>query len=234
MKFHYTVVMFSKIAALACFGLSVAGSCFGTAPSFRYQTDQGIHDVPFPDILENHSVFEDLQLLKKQGLLDIPGFYKRYPEEVGNGRYHRPAYRRLLAWVLTYSCRDAIALADSHDAIATSIATMKAGNQAANALALAGQYQKEFAGAETLGKPYAELFSVFKKDLAAIGQDAKELEHGTLNALYRLSHLQISRPGSALGQFSDVRPDHWAAKAVLELRREGILRGYPGENFSQP
>ena len=29
------------------------------------------------------------------------------------------------------------------------------------------------------------------------------------------------------GGFRDVPPDHWAAKAVETLRREGIVKGYP-------
>ena len=31
----------------------------------------------------------------------------------------------------------------------------------------------------------------------------------------------------APGGFRDVPPDHWAAKAVETLRREGIVKGYP-------
>ncbi len=41
----------------------------------------------------------------------------------------------------------------------------------------------------------------------------------------------INRPAPATqgtpGGFRDVPPDHWAAKAVETLRREGIVKGYP-------
>jgi len=41
----------------------------------------------------------------------------------------------------------------------------------------------------------------------------------------------INRPEPATqgtpGGFRDVPPDHWAAKAVETLRREGIVKGYP-------
>lgn len=35
-----------------------------------------------------------------------------------------------------------------------------------------------------------------------------------------------------LPPFTDVPPDHWAAEAVLELARRGILEGYPWEMFT--
>ena len=43
--------------------------------------------------------------------------------------------------------------------------------------------------------------------------------------------IAITRPAPATqgtpGGFRDVPPDHWAAKAVETLRREGIVKGYP-------
>ena len=41
----------------------------------------------------------------------------------------------------------------------------------------------------------------------------------------------VARPAPAAqgtpGGFRDVPPDHWAARAVETLRREGIVKGYP-------
>jgi len=39
--------------------------------------------------------------------------------------------------------------------------------------------------------------------------------------------------GLNLMQFADVPKDHWAAKAVLELRQAGIMDGYPSGRFNQ-
>ncbi|HWD39251.1 MAG TPA: S-layer homology domain-containing protein [Fimbriimonas sp.] len=52
-------------------------------------------------------------------------------------------------------------------------------------------------------------------------------------AQYRPSLLdtKIPEPGSALKQFQDVPSNHWAAKAVRDLRSEGILQGYPDNLF---
>lgn len=49
--------------------------------------------------------------------------------------------------------------------------------------------------------------------------------------LLRLAHVHMVPPGASQHQFSDVPADHWAAKSVLDLRKAGILIGYPGESF---
>ncbi len=52
-------------------------------------------------------------------------------------------------------------------------------------------------------------------------------------AIFRqaIAQFHVVEPGSALRQFSDVAPNHWAAQAVLNLRSNGILRGYPDGKF---
>ena len=40
------------------------------------------------------------------------------------------------------------------------------------------------------------------------------------------NHTEPAAQGTP-GGFRDVPPDHWAARAVETLRREGIVKGYP-------
>lgn len=44
----------------------------------------------------------------------------------------------------------------------------------------------------------------------------------------------ISIQSAQPGPFRDVPPNHWAASAVENLRREGILVGYPPERPTKP
>lgn len=47
-----------------------------------------------------------------------------------------------------------------------------------------------------------------------------------------LSTLAIPEFGSALNQFPDVPTNHWAAKAILDLRKHDLLHGYPEGSFN--
>lgn len=46
------------------------------------------------------------------------------------------------------------------------------------------------------------------------------------------ANARMPAPGSALKQFSDVPSNHWAARDVLELRRLGLVDGYPDDRFA--
>jgi hypothetical protein len=74
----------------------------------------------------------------------------------------------------------------------------------------------------------------FSKELIAMGVSMNE-DQRTLNLiegrLATLARSRIVKPGEALTQFSDVPTTHWAAQATANLRREGILTGYPDNTF---
>ncbi|HWD40881.1 MAG TPA: S-layer homology domain-containing protein, partial [Fimbriimonas sp.] len=82
------------------------------------------------------------------------------------------------------------------------------------------------------------------EDIVLMKKAAKEFatEVKSLNATLMLTvaiaqykptfiHTKVPEPGSALKQFRDVPANHWAAKAVRELRSEGILHGYPDGKY---
>jgi len=50
-------------------------------------------------------------------------------------------------------------------------------------------------------------------------------------AKFRFTHWRTPIPGIALQQFKDVPSDHWAAKAVKDLRAAGLIDGYPDGTF---
>jgi hypothetical protein len=63
----------------------------------------------------------------------------------------------------------------------------------------------------------------------------RELRPGypeAIEAILSKSKSGIARLRSQIPQFKDVPGTHWAAEAVLELRRAGILDGYPGQTWN--
>ncbi len=82
-----------------------------------------------------------------------------------------------------------------------------------------------------LAPAYVGAIEETRKVLGDLGVDVDDMKRSTCNSLARIGRVQPLPPGSSEKQFSDVPPNHWAAGAVLDLRRAGILIGYAGGRF---
>ncbi len=77
------------------------------------------------------------------------------------------------------------------------------------------------------GQVVIPIIDFSSKQLKELGGDSIEMKTTVRIAVAKLQRAQVTQPGSALVQFRDVRKDHWAASAILELRSKGLLNGYP-------
>jgi len=71
----------------------------------------------------------------------------------------------------------------------------------------------------------------FGPELAALAGQPMPLGEAVPRFRSFLSSFQPPQFGDAYGQFPDVPSDHWAAKAILDLRKWGIIDGYPDGKF---
>jgi len=76
-------------------------------------------------------------------------------------------------------------------------------------------------------KEIRDLAIYFKPELKALGVDADVMVVDLDRAKQSLQSLRMVQPGEANRQFSDVPGNHWAAGATKDLRKAGILVGYP-------
>ena len=179
----------------------------------------------YPDIPENHWVFTGLQVLRKAGF---------FPHLVQNELGHyRPRYTKSdLAKLFIGACKQAKIDADSFEQLARRPAFEPAKSVAQIRFAKDNEDLK-FAGQIAASEPtFVALMSGFKAEVIAQNEDPAELLQEVRNALARIKLCRAAVPGSALVQFSDVPPTHWAGTQILELRRAGIIVGYPGEKFT--
>ena len=182
--------------------------------------------TPFPDNPKNHWVYVDIQKIKRDGLL------VGYPDGLGGGV--RPLARYNVA-VMVFQCYENLQML----ALGADIEMKKPGllpigrdsSAEANAYSAAVQAQKEYLSYTPDCSDCVDLIAEFAPEIKDLGKDPVELKRQVLNYSFRFSHLQASKPGSALVQFTDVPSDHWAAQAVLDLRKLGILQGYPSGKF---
>jgi len=185
----------------------------------------------FPDIPEHHWVFEDLSQIAKGGLYDHAAFRMRFPL---TRLSTRPTSRLQIAEAVIFFCQSAIGLADKEETLLSQIGRFPNDPASVNSLRLARLDQSRFRAAGSIDQPLAALFKEFATDVRDLGKNPSDLQRSATNATYRLAHLLIPIPGSALVQFKDVPPGHWAADSVLALRRLGVLQGYPDGRSSSP
>jgi hypothetical protein len=72
---------------------------------------------------------------------------------------------------------------------------------------------------------------VFAPELRKLGVAPDYLADSAARYESLLETLAVPDNGSTRNQFRDVPANHWAAKAVLELRNFGLLDGYPVGSF---
>lgn len=159
----------------------------------------------FPDIPKNHWVFGDLADLKKVGLLEQ--YY------TGLGSYRPPTGYEIAVMVhqSEVKLKDVVG------------ATWKSSQN--DGSTLTGVNRKSIRDMITWPKYCDELLAltdVFGPRLAKLDVNVKAFLAEIRGTKIQLQGLIARLPG-----FPDVPKDHWAYKAVEELREAGILVGYP-------
>lgn len=179
-------------------------------------------DPSFPDTPKNHWVYEGVAYLKSQGL-------GGYINPLGRGPF---AFNRYEFAVSFHGA--ATMLGTMEDGFEASLDHIARGNPGAsvNYIKAANDQLKTFSNPvfRKAIKYLARADKEFAPELKELGARRNDL----LVPIFRYRRLVtigIPEPGSALKQFRDVPFNHWAAKAVLDLRSEGILQGYPGNLF---
>jgi hypothetical protein len=76
------------------------------------------------------------------------------------------------------------------------------------------------------------LVGEFDKELRELGVDIPEVQASLRRTTAGLKRLRNPEPGEALTRFPDIPNRHWADKAIHNLRREGVLWGYPDGTFN--
>jgi len=199
----------------------------GVSRSAKAITQTGYLDVP-----DNHWVFETLLRLKKDGLYDEFKLMRLHPEYFHIGRDDWGLKTRTgVAAAIVSCCKKTESLADLMEQSAMLPSELPKTAESINAFASATANQAKYRNLDALDQPLSALVREFNVDILALNEDPVALKRRAVNALHRLSHLQVFAPGSTLNQFKDVPPDHWAAKHLLELRKLGILRGYSNNCF---
>jgi hypothetical protein len=202
-----------KLAALVSIN-GFAAVCFSQSEPTK--------SPPFPDTPKNHWVYEGQGYLRSQGLL--VGF----PDGLG----YKPLYETRMEFAVLF-----------HTAGANLVADANYLKQSLDQIALdepgSSQAVKDldgFAdGQSILTSPlfmkavgYLEPgLKEFSPELHELGITGDVIHTPLIRFRAIMSTLTTPRPGSALVQFSDVPKGHWAASAVLDLRRAGLLQGFP-------
>jgi hypothetical protein len=75
------------------------------------------------------------------------------------------------------------------------------------------------------------LATSFRSELKQLGVDVDSLPHTIALLSERAVHAHPPIPDEAFLPFPDVPSGHWAAGALQNLRKERIVRGYPGGRF---
>jgi len=200
--------MGTRIFAVLSLGLGIV-SAFGQAR--------------LPDIPQNHWVFENLQRLKTVGF--IPG---------GHGVFSSgpPPQKRALAIQVTDACANLTNRAAEYEADAAALAHLPAETRVGTLLEKAKSDALLREPVLSVEPALIALLDFFGPEIRAQNLNPADLKHDVRNALTRIARFHIPEQGSALRQFKDVPVGHWAAEATLELRRLGILQGYPDGVFS--
>lgn len=78
------------------------------------------------------------------------------------------------------------------------------------------------------------LVNYFSPELRQAGRDPVQMDRALFRIDARLSRLRVARTGEALERFPDVPPTHWASRALGDLRKNGLIQGYPSGRFGGP
>jgi len=84
------------------------------------------------------------------------------------------------------------------------------------------------------GQVVVSIIDFAAPQLKELGADAKLLKQQVHIAVAKLERIRVPNPGSDLVQFADVSPSHWGASAILDMRRLGLIAGYPIGTFQSP
>ncbi len=180
----------------------------------------------FPDIPRNHWAYEAQSYLKSQGLA------VGYPD--GLGVWPRAASRYQFAVFFHAAGSNLRTLDDGLQELLKRIATEEPGTDRANGDLAQVEVQLKSMRNAVIVKAVGYLERgawEFTPELRSLGASLSDITVPVARYRSEVLTLQLPVPGSALRQFSDVPTDHWAAKAILDLRSHGLIHGYPDGSF---
>ncbi|HWD40882.1 MAG TPA: S-layer homology domain-containing protein [Fimbriimonas sp.] len=187
----------------------------------------GQNPSSFPDNPKNHWAYEGISLLKSQGIL------VGYPDSIGfHGPSHQTRYEIAVAVHASFShiCKLEDELKSRFDRITReSTGSKESEVDVEEATKELQRFKDPYfrKGLSFIERATKE----FDYEMRALGVDMESMESLELRNRSFIDSAQVPEPGASFKQFPDVPADHWAAKAVRELRADGILVGYPDGLF---
>lgn len=183
----------------------------------------------FPDTPTNHWAYEAMSVMKSQGL------FAAYPDDT-LWRHPGTAKTRYEAAVDFHATMTHLEnMLDGTQALCRRLAHEPAGTESESKdLVSKTQLLRTLNGnlyQRSVGY-FPRIESEFAPEFKALGVNPHAFTAAAARYRTTIAELEKTQAGSALVQFPDVPAGHWAAKAVLELRRAGILVGYPDGTFN--
>lgn len=180
-------------------------------------------DQPFPNTPKNRWVYGTLWAIKKDHL-----WYR-----VNDSVPHREVPTRMdLATKTFYLALDSKDLIDSFQNTAQMV-SVPAGDPASKKWArnFVADFPKRKKLYATHLQRVEKLWHFFRPEVLTVAKrmkvDPVSLGKRLAAEKAELNGVKLAKPVALDANFPDVPSDHWAAKAVLELKTAGILAGYP-------
>jgi hypothetical protein len=181
----------------------------------------------FPDAPENHSVFEALANLRKAGILIIE------PQGFGNRPFSRSEITNFIVSTLESSKKKWVTLNDPSKG--PSFFTFAAG--CGRPLTASEQKSYDYVGAVRWADGFPKAVPSLEHLLTRFGAELKARginPSAEKKAVNTIAKSMGSLPFGLIRPFPDVPKNHWAAKAIEELREKWLIVGYPGGKFQAP
>jgi hypothetical protein len=180
-------------------------------------------DAPFPDTPKNHWVYTTMKQIRREKL------WYRVNDNVPR---RAVATRMDVATKALYLALDTQTLVDSLQRTVNVISVPAADSQSKKwAQDFAASFPKKKLLYQTHMKRVIKLWHYFKPEIMVLTTrlkvDPKVIGNRLVRDQKQLDKVHLSGAVALYEGFSDVPEGHWAAAAVNDLKKAGILAGYP-------
>jgi hypothetical protein len=198
----------------------------GASLQYSFGTISELPNPSFPDTPANHWAYEGMAYLKSLGfLIGLPD---------GIGRGVRPRTRFELAVAYHASGTNLLAFAGGLGELENQIELDPPGSDRAAADLKFFNEERMKLSNTLLPRTCNYLvrgLKEFSPEIHDLGATDDLLHVAVPQLRSVMSRIRKPHVGRALQQFPDVPAGHWAANAVLEMRKLGLLHGYPDGSF---
>jgi len=171
-----------------------------------------------PPATPNWAIALGIKLKKEGWLVGYPDDYRNRPENP----YVMAAATHAIMANITLATNDFEKKADAY----------AAGDP--KAAELGPELSADVAALRKSASAEADLYKLIEEtyyELIKLGADPQDMVSQIDDDFSRIAELRVPVFGESYRPFSDVAPTHWAAKAVDELKRAGVLQGYPDGRY---